>query len=50
MNNYFVYEYKNKRQFISTANPLVMSCYSDKLVEIPRCIGVWKFKKINQKK
>lgn len=45
MNNYFLYEYKNKRQFVSTANPLVISCYSNKLGEIPKCIGVFKFKK-----
>lgn len=51
MNPYYHYEYKNGLQFLSKASLTLLTLYlSSKNVEIPKIIGVWRFKKIKKEK
>lgn len=46
MNNIYQYKYNsNGRQFVSTANPLILGLFCQKhKLEVPEAISVWKFK------
>lgn len=52
MNNIYVYQYSNGTQFTTTANPMMLLVYLDfkKENEMPRAIGMWKYKEIHNKK
>jgi hypothetical protein len=49
MNPYYQYKYSNEFQFVSLANPLLLTMYLEKGIERPKLIGIWKFKKIKTK-
>jgi hypothetical protein len=49
MNAYYHYKYSNELQFVSTANETIIRLKTDFGCEIPKCIGVWRFKKVNKK-
>jgi len=53
MNDIFLYEYKNKLQFLSTASPFVLIVYTEwkdvkanMPLENPKVIGRWRYKKM----
>jgi hypothetical protein len=49
MNNFYLYEYHNKVQTLTTATPTIFFQYCiGKLIRKPKLIGVWKFKKMKQ--
>lgn len=59
MNNLYQYSYRNGLQFVTTAEPLLIGFalnIQDKIfnnilpVEVPKLIGVWKFKEIKTQK
>lgn len=52
MNNLYHYVYwSNGLQFVSTANPTVISLktYFNGGGELPKCLGIWKYKQIKNK-
>ena len=50
MNPYYHYEYKNGLQFLSKGSLSLLTLYLiKKNSEIPKLIGVWRFKKIKKK-
>jgi hypothetical protein len=51
MNNCYHYKYSNGLQFVSRASlTLLTVALTKKNVEIPKLIGVWKFKKFKNGK
>jgi hypothetical protein len=50
MNPYYHYKYTNGLQFVSLANPLLLTFHLQKGIERPKLLGVWKFKKLTNKK
>ena len=59
MNSLYHYSYKNGLQFVTTAEPLLIGFalnIQDKIfnrilpVEVPKLIGIWKFKEIKTQK
>jgi hypothetical protein len=54
VNNLYQYSYKNGLQFVTTAEPLVLGIglalqsKFDEIspIEVPKLIGVWKFKEV----
>lgn len=52
MNHIYHYTYKNGLQFVTTAEPLLIGISLqkefDKIspVEVPKLIGIWKYKKV----
>ena len=50
MNPYYHYKYSNGLQFVSQASfPLLKLALTNKNIEIPKLIGIWRFKKITNK-
>jgi hypothetical protein len=49
MNPYYHYKYSNGLQFVSTANKTIIKLKTDFGCETPKLIGVWRFKKLNNK-
>jgi hypothetical protein len=49
MNPYYHYKYTNGFQFVSTANPLILSIHFHEGSEKPKVIGVWRFKNLTNK-
>jgi hypothetical protein len=49
MNNYYHYTYLNGLQFLSTADQTIIRLKTDFGCEIPKLLGVWKFKKLTNK-
>jgi len=50
MNPYYHYTYLNGLQFVSTANETIIRLKTDFGCEIPKLIGIWRFKKLTNKK
>ena len=49
MNHYYHYQYLNGLQFVSLANPIMLTCSFHEGSEKPKLLGVWKFKKLTNK-
>jgi hypothetical protein len=50
MNPYYHYKYSNGLQFVSRASlTLLKMALMNKNIEIPKLIGVWRFKEIRKK-
>jgi len=56
VNNLYQYSYRNGLQFVTTAEPLLIGIALYKSfnkispVEVPKLIGVWRFKEIKTQK
>ena len=48
MNNIYQYSYTNGLQFVSTANIALIALSTEKEKEIPKLLGVWKYKVMKQ--
>jgi hypothetical protein len=44
MNPYYQYKYSNGFQFISLANPTMLTCDFHEGSEKPKLLGIWRFK------
>ena len=49
MNPYYHYTHLNGLQFVSTANETIIRLKTDFGCEIPKLIGLWRFKKLTNK-
>jgi hypothetical protein len=56
VNNFYQYSYKNGLQFVTTVEPLLIGVALQRKfdeispIEVPKLIGVWKFKEIKIQK
>jgi len=48
MKPYYQYKYTNGLQFVSLANPLLLTIYLAKGIERPKLIGIWRFKRLKK--
>jgi hypothetical protein len=49
MNPYYQYKYSNGFQFISLANPIMLTCSFHEGSEKPKLLGIWRFKGLKEK-
>jgi hypothetical protein len=49
MNPYYHYKYSNGFQFISLANPIMLTCAFHEGSEKPKLLGIWRFKGLKEK-